>query len=169
MSDQAVNSNIVGLAVSTNALSVVRHSRRVDSVRARYIPRPKFVAGATSKPCKNCGIIKPLTAYSLLHSGALGRQARCKPCVNARGVEYTKRTRELRADRPRPERCEICKSKPGKRALHWDHDHLTGKFRGWLCSHCNAALGHVMDSPKRLRQLIRYLGVNRPDFTIARR
>jgi hypothetical protein len=32
---------------------------------------------------------------------------------------------------------------------HWnlDHDHATGKFRGWLCSRCNGAIGMLKDDP----------------------
>ena len=41
--------------------------------------------------------------------------------------------------------------------MHWDHDHSTNQFRGWICSSCNAALGHVDDSIERLSQLIGYL------------
>jgi hypothetical protein len=40
---------------------------------------------------------------------------------------------------------------------HIDHDHLTGKVRGLLCHHCNAALGHVKDDPAILAALIKYL------------
>ena len=36
--------------------------------------------------------------------------------------------------------CEICGTLS---SLVYDHDHLTGKFRGWLCSVCNRALGFV--------------------------
>jgi hypothetical protein len=54
-----------------------------------------------------------------------------------------------------PARCEVCK-KTVKRA-HADHDHKTGLFRGWLCSHCNLALGHARDSAKILRKLADYL------------
>ena len=38
---------------------------------------------------------------------------------------------------PKPEdgRCEYCSSDLGPLCL--DHDHATGKFRGWLCHSCN--------------------------------
>jgi hypothetical protein len=60
---------------------------------------------------------------------------------------------------PEPSRCEACgthKSKL-KRGLALDHDHKTGAFRGFLCSPCNLALGHVGDSKDRLQLLIHYL------------
>lgn len=38
-----------------------------------------------------------------------------------------------------------------------DHDHRTGANRGLLCHGCNLAIGHVDDSPERLRALADYL------------
>lgn len=58
------------------------------------------------------------------------------------------------ADRPRPDRCDVCGD---KRKIAFDHCHQRGIFRGWLCYPCNAALGNVRDDPNRLRKLIAYL------------
>lgn len=41
--------------------------------------------------------------------------------------------------------------------LHIDHDHATGLVRDMLCPGCNAALGHVHESPERLRGLAEYV------------
>jgi hypothetical protein len=61
--------------------------------------------------------------------------------------------------RPCPEKCEVCgqKSLNGRRRLSCEHDHATGRFRGWLCHACNTALGNVKDSPTILRALAAYL------------
>ena len=40
---------------------------------------------------------------------------------------------EVLVGRPRPDLCEVCKSP--SRSVVFDHDHTTGKFRGWLCNH----------------------------------
>lgn len=45
-----------------------------------------------------------------------------------------------------------------KRRLCMDHDHVTGKCRGWLCGRCNIVLGQLGDSPERIRGLADYLG-----------
>ncbi len=59
-------------------------------------------------------------------------------------------------------KCGICKRKPSNLArLVLDHDHKTGKVRGFICSQCNVALGMVGDSPERLRQLAAYLESHR--------
>lgn len=56
----------------------------------------------------------------------------------------------------RPLLCEVCGGRT-KHSLHLDHDHATGKFRGWLCHNCNSALGHVKDNVETLIKLAAYL------------
>jgi len=36
--------------------------------------------------------------------------------------------------------CMICGTVPKTRGLQWDHDHRTGRTRGWLCHRCNRNL-----------------------------
>jgi hypothetical protein len=57
-------------------------------------------------------------------------------------------------------RCAICgTTNPGGRKVRFcvDHDHITGKIRGLLCSPCNRALGGFHDDPQLLRVAINYL------------
>lgn len=58
------------------------------------------------------------------------------------------------------DRCAICGSAPGARALHVDHDHRTGQTRGLLCHSCNIGLGMFRDSPVLLRGATAYLKVH---------
>lgn len=44
-----------------------------------------------------------------------------------------------------------------KQSLCVDHDHVTRKFRGLLCSNCNCALGLAKDNMKILKSLATYL------------
>jgi hypothetical protein len=55
-------------------------------------------------------------------------------------------------------RCAACrdKLKPG-RGTHLDHDHVTRQVRGFLCTHCNLAEGHMKGSPSKLRALAEYI------------
>lgn len=65
---------------------------------------------------------------------------------------------ETIAGRPRPEICDACGGAPDKNiAMHFDHCHKHGHFRGWLCRECNLALGNVRDDPNRLLKLVAYL------------
>jgi hypothetical protein len=60
--------------------------------------------------------------------------------------------------RPRPLTCDICNGTNEHNArMHFDHCHITGRFRGWLCSKCNMALGLLNDDKERLAKLIEYL------------
>ncbi len=50
--------------------------------------------------------------------------------------------------------CAICLAAPGKRPLHVDHCHDTGRIRGLLCHQCNWYVG-VLDADKTHETLIR--------------
>ena len=58
------------------------------------------------------------------------------------------------AGRKISKQCEICGSF-GK--ICFDHNHETGKFRGWICSRCNTTIGLVEDNIELLNKLIKYL------------
>ena len=67
-----------------------------------------------------------------------------------------------KASKNKPDRCEICLTPESelKRKLAFDHCHTTGKFRGWLCGHCNSGLGYAKDDVKILQAMIDYLTKN---------
>lgn len=59
--------------------------------------------------------------------------------------------------------CAICKEKetcPGKTRLSIDHDKITKKVRGLLCSDCNASLGLAKHNILILESAIEYLKRN---------
>lgn len=54
--------------------------------------------------------------------------------------------------------CAACGTEQvATKSIHCDHDHKTGKFRGWICGPCNRALGLLKDDPKRIEGLLAYL------------
>ena len=63
------------------------------------------------------------------------------------------------------EKCLICKKKEQsidkrynkQRNLAIDHDRLTGKVRGLLCTKCNTAIGSLDHNTKLLKSAIKYL------------
>lgn len=73
----------------------------------------------------------------------------------ARTAQWARDKKERLAGRPKPDTCELC-GQPSKK-ICWDHNHDTGKFRGWLCTPCNFILGRVKDDPVLLRRMANYL------------
>jgi len=69
-----------------------------------------------------------------------------------------KRRLEQQAGRPRPDVCDICSNSNDDDApMVFDHDHETGKFRGWVCSKCNWALGLLRDNIEIALNIALYL------------
>lgn len=59
--------------------------------------------------------------------------------------------------------CKICGSRSMDKirdVLAVDHDHVTGRIRGLLCSNCNMLLGHAKDNTTTLLKAIQYLKGN---------
>jgi hypothetical protein len=59
--------------------------------------------------------------------------------------------------RPCPLVCECCGNPPSKLALNVDHCHVTGVFRGWLCTRCNVGIGALGDNAAGLIRALEYL------------
>lgn len=53
--------------------------------------------------------------------------------------------------------CAICGNWSSKGRLAIDHNHITGKFRGFLCDGCNRGLGQLGDTIENLRKALTYL------------
>lgn len=58
--------------------------------------------------------------------------------------------------RDEPEWCECCGRLP-ETVLCLDHDHVTLKFRGWICRQCNAAIGQLGDTIEGVQKALAYL------------
>lgn len=139
------------------------------------------------KTCPRCKIKKDLLDFHLNKNTRDGRCSYCKACRCKDAVLYRKRDPERWAALQRIRRkknwdyhilpaygltmeeyevilikqngmCAICKNLPGKKRLHVDHDHKTGKLRGLLCFKCNVGLGNFGDSTELLKAALEYLG-----------
>lgn len=106
--------------------------------------------------CKRCGIV--------IDTVLLGGEQTCKVSARARVVRNNIKDYTIPDSIFINERsvCDICGSKQvgNKTNLCYDHDHTTGKFRGWLCNNCNYMLGHAKDNPEILAKAILYLTQN---------
>jgi hypothetical protein len=94
------------------------------------------------------------------------REYRARITPEERRVRNRRARKLPEPTRPDPMYCEICgrhasetndpKGKP-RTGLCLDHCHVTGVFRGWLCSPCNSMLGLAGDNPAVLRAGAMYL------------
>ena len=62
---------------------------------------------------------------------------------------------EAIAGRPKPNVCEICQTDEFR--IVFDHCHVGGHFRGWICDRCNRTLGLVRDGIELLKAMTGYL------------
>lgn len=82
-------------------------------------------------------------------------------CTNHRdilrsySIDPSEYQRRLDAQR---NQCAICQCACSVNSrLSIDHDHNTGRIRGFLCNSCNAGLGQFKDNPDLLRKAAEYL------------
>lgn len=133
-------------------------TRTSNAVYCRACAKPS--ARRKRNPCAGCG--KTLDGRSRTWC------AKCKKSTESarnRAAIYGLSYEEYRnlIDRGA---CDICKTALVEKASqaqdfrevgHIDHDHVTGKVRGYLCRMCNHMLGNAKDNPERLEQAARYL------------
>lgn len=138
--------------------------------------RPRDPA-RTSQVCTKCGIDKPLSEFGInrrLESGPVYKSA-CRRCLADDNYPKMRRktfemqygiTLEEYEERHRDQGgvCATCgrpewvTARGGKvRLLCVDHDHVTGKVRGLLCSNCNRAVGLLNDDVDLMKKVIYYL------------
>lgn len=113
--------------------------------------------------CNNCGELQPLDQFTHMQSGEIKRK--CRTCAR----NQSRLVKQLKKENTYPDEhyaCPICQrkmddiaSKGQMRLTTWvlDHCHDTETFRGWLCHHCNTALGAFKDSLDRVRRAVLYL------------
>ena len=97
-----------------------------------------------SKQCSHCGERKSLDDFNKKkRDGYYGYDHRCRDCLNlvVREVVALRKTAP-----PKPDTCECCGSVAD---LQLDHNHLTVKFRGWICKPCNVRVGYVERAGKK--------------------
>lgn len=119
------------------------------------------------KECSRCGDVLPITEFSRAPQNVDGRLGHCEPCR-----KWSKRSRDYglpievlkrRLD-AQGHRCAICgEAEPpvaSNRKVdgwHFDHDHRTGRPRGFLCFTCNQRLGVLESDPQWVEAARAYL------------
>jgi hypothetical protein len=135
----------------------------------------------TRKICSKCKVEKNLDMFCKSKNGKYGHHHYCKDCLSENkkiSYDYDKgRDRRLRSKwsiasqdlnnmfEKQEKKCKICgsvkESVSTKGGLIIDHDHVSGKFRGLICSKCNNLLGACSDSVDVLVSAIEYLEESR--------
>lgn len=130
--------------------------RNPDKVNAQAKRRrekhpDKFTAAKKRYRTKHGDRIRPLEAEKARETRKTeGHQARI-----ARFRAKKEAERAKVAGRVRPNICDVCKQNNIR--IVFDHCHVRGHFRGWICDRCNRVLGLIKDDPKLLKDLARYL------------
>lgn len=138
-----------------------------------------------TKRCTTCGKLKPWSEFHMRRRPTPRPIPSCKACsvkrTQAWKAKHPQKYLELnerrnQRNRARGEsllgpavRCAICGHRfVGKhhKGPAFDHDHGSGKARGWLCAGCNKGLGSFGDNPALLRTALDYLKAK--PFTVSR-
>ena len=108
------------------------------------------------KCCRVCKEVKPEKEFRTIYYRKGGHRVygnHCKGCYS----EMKALVYQLKKLNPKPRdgKCQACGETPD--VLHLDHDHTTGKFRGYVCEGCNHSMGKSNDDPEKLIKQAEYL------------
>ena len=135
------------------------HYRRWQTYGSEFHVPKRVKAYPKGMTCQREDCDKPVHTKGWCSTHYAAWRRRNNPeAQKVRNREWAERQRALKdslATRPRPDACELC----GRTDLRivWDHCHDSGTWRGWLCDHCNVALGMVDDNPELLRLMADYV------------
>ncbi len=121
-----------------------------------------------SKRCTNCGVEKDKREFSINQIQAgnrLVRRGECDACRKWKKPIPAAARREFVKRNPKPNIgedffCPVCrKKKPiiSNASVALDHDHHTGKIRGYICLACNTGMGQLKDDIGILKRAIKWL------------
>lgn len=153
---------------SCNVL-IVRIGKCVDLPRTdyEYFDVTKVGDAFPRKVCNVCQRYLPTGQFQLNQNGKGNRPIRRPSCDDCReiidGVNVSSADK-IKWNRRKPNlvpfTCPICGKTtiPGLTSkVVLDHDHNTGKVRGWICDSCNTGIGRFKDDIGLLKKAISYL------------
>ncbi|KFM19761.1 Endonuclease VII protein [Marine Group I thaumarchaeote SCGC AAA799-P11] len=120
------------------------------------------------KWCRECKQEKLGTEFAKNQVGKNNRVVRrpvCKECYAKKKTIDPKLRREYVKDNPAPKigekfTCPICqktKTREHNNEICLDHNHKTGKIRGWICGSCNSSIGKFNEDISVLERAIHWL------------
>lgn len=117
-----------------------------DKSEFYLVKRPAPRNPTLYRHCKDCCKIVAKENYSYSRNWELSK----KYGVTLR--EYEQQCQQ------RDNVCDICQNKT--KTMHVDHNHFTGKVRGYLCGSCNRGIGLLKDSSDVCTKAATYLKEN---------
>jgi hypothetical protein len=109
--------------------------------------------------CDKCGEEKDLSQFYLRQYNTSGVDSTCKRCMIDDQTFRIKLRKEI--GHLEPDVCDCCGKPPNGKSratkLCIDHDHKTGKLRGWLCMDCNRGIGLLGDDLTGVLNALEYL------------
>ena len=127
--------------------------------------------GYDKKICNVCFVLKSMNGFQINQTDAKGRKTRrpscnvCRQDIDRRSIPSREKqeAKKLRPLKGTLWQCPICR-KMGIVGVNVkvvaDHDHYTGRWRGFLCDSCNTGLGRLKNGEDYLRNAIAYLQEN---------
>ena len=107
-----------------------------------------------TRVCRSCNIEKPIDRFHRRHRLATdSRDTVCAACSNE-GRNWRRKERK-KYEHLNTGFCQCCGRQSD--SLHFDHDHKTGKYRGFLCHFCNTGIGKLGDDIEGVARALRYL------------
>lgn len=114
-----------------------------------------------SKRCTSCKVEKSASEYRRNFNRTDFLDAACKKCRRVSQVKkrYGISLTEYEKLMNRTTQCELCGRSFGEKFFQkvYDHDHITGLFRGVIHRRCNSVIGMMEDNPELLRKAAQYL------------
>lgn len=128
----------------------------------------KPVVSGTHKECVKCWESLSLDKFSFIKESDRTK-AKCKLCYI---LENEARVYSISEDElvllKSADSCQICLTKSSSTRMHIDHDHTTGKVRGYICGSCNTSIGVIAESSENMARSVEYLAKDfsriSPDF-----
>lgn len=117
----------------------------------------------STKVCRDCKQEKPIEEFAVnrkFYREDLPdkhyeiRRPACNDCRNKK-QKIGKEKKYWR--RPEKLTCPICHDDVLGEYARLDHDHVTGRIRGWLCDNCNTAIGKLKESAEVLQRAIEWI------------
>lgn len=119
--------------------------------------RQQHLAAGLCVKCNNAAVPDRTMCETCRDRYKQDRMQRVEQIAEYRQNYYVRKAERLNeiAGRPRPEVCDICRG--NEHRIVFDHCHVKGHFRGWICCRCNRTLGLAKDNRELLTKMLIYL------------